>query len=830
MTNEEIKKMCISILRADTEENVIKILEDSGLWNNPKVWRCYGDNEMNYSTIGNQQSRADAALVEKVVNSVDAVLMNECWIHGMSPEDSSAPKNIHEAVASYFKGDGSKQESLGHIGNWSVKERTEVSRRITIASTGAKDNPCFTISDDGEGQTPSSMPITILSLDKKNKQRVGFVQGKYNMGGTGVLRFCGRRKLHFVLSRRNPNIKNDPADNTTTMWGFTVIRREDPMEGEKSSVYKYLAPIDADKRPLKGEILRFNAETMPIFPDGRNAYGRSSSWGTTIKLYEYEAMGFRTDMMRKGGLLSRFDILLPDIALPIRLHECRDYGGHAGSYETTSSGLNVRLKDDRKGNLEEGFPTTSPLVALGQRMTAKIYAFKKGKAETYRGSEGIIFTVNGQTQGHLTLTFFDRTVVGMNRLRDSILVIVDCSNISRRSCEDLFMNSRDRLTNCELRYAIEDELEDIVKNHQGLKDLRERRRREDVSSKLTDLKPLEEILKSILKSSPSLSSIFMTGTRLPDPFRTAEVVEIQEPFSGKPYPTYFKFQRLEYGRELERKAAINMRYRIKFETDVVNDYFDRLENKGHFNLSIISDAETKQVSTYSLNLQNGIATLSVKLPEDCVVGDKIKYEARAEDDTSVDAFVNLFIIEVGPAQEVSSGGGGRSGTPGKVSGNKREIPMGLAMPNINQIYENDWPKHSFDRYSALKVVQEEAIGNEGANTEGIGLYSFFVNMDNVYLNTEIKSSKEDPEILKARFMYGMVLFGMSLIKQHVDYGKENTTPDNEDPNIQNTNTSLQDTISKISVAVAPVILPMIKSLGALTTDQIAAGSHVGDNE
>ncbi|GAI12377.1 unnamed protein product, partial [marine sediment metagenome] len=35
-------------------------------------------------------------------------------------------------------------------------------------------------------------------------------------------------------------------------------------------------------------------------------------------------------------------------------------------------------------------------MAGGERMTAKIYAFKKGRTETYRKNEGIIFTVNGQ--------------------------------------------------------------------------------------------------------------------------------------------------------------------------------------------------------------------------------------------------------------------------------------------------------------------------------------------------------------------------------------------------------------------------------------------------
>jgi hypothetical protein len=86
-------------MRADTENEVISLLEDVGYWNDDTVWRFFGDRDTNYNAIGNQQSRPDAALVEKLVNSVDACLMNECLAQGLDPESSSAPQTIREAVA-----------------------------------------------------------------------------------------------------------------------------------------------------------------------------------------------------------------------------------------------------------------------------------------------------------------------------------------------------------------------------------------------------------------------------------------------------------------------------------------------------------------------------------------------------------------------------------------------------------------------------------------------------------------------------------------------------------------------------------------------------------
>ena len=41
--------------------------------------------------------------MEKLVNSVDARLMNECLVLGIDPEGPSAPRTIREAVARFFE-------------------------------------------------------------------------------------------------------------------------------------------------------------------------------------------------------------------------------------------------------------------------------------------------------------------------------------------------------------------------------------------------------------------------------------------------------------------------------------------------------------------------------------------------------------------------------------------------------------------------------------------------------------------------------------------------------------------------------------------------------
>ena len=801
----EVKHLCLDLLRADTEEKAIGILRDYGYWDNPAVWRPFGDREDNFSTIGNQSSSADGALVEKLVNSVDAVLMGECWLAGIAPNSPEAPRSISEAVAQFIHGDRSKSNSLGHVSNWPVQWRREVSRRITLAATGSRQKPSFTVVDSGEGQTPDTMPTTLLSLDNQNKVDVHFVQGKFNMGGTGALRFCGRNNLQLVISRRNPGIKPDSEDTSYGRWGFTVVRRENPTELKRVSTYTYLAP-HPDGVP------RFDSEALPLFPERNNAYSREATWGTAVKLYEYKITG-RSHILMRDGLLQRLDLLLPRVALPVRLHECRDYGGQPGSFDTTLNGLGVRLSDDRSENLEPGFPTSSSFTIRGEQMTAEVYAFKRGKADTYRKNEGIIFSVNGQTHGSLSRRFFSRRAVGMNRLEDSILVLVDCSRIGGRNREDLFMNSRDRMEQGEFLSAVEQELESMLKGNRLLRDLRERRRAEDVASTLQDSKPFRDVLESILRKSPSLATLFGGTGRLSNPFKS-ERAKHGSHFSGKQYPSFFRFRDLDYGKVLQRTTAANMRSRIMFETDVVNDYFGRGQYPGrHVLRRRDQELFDGPIPDHTLNLHDGTATMNLALPDGARVGDSFPYELVVEDETQVDPFVNEFVISVGPRQEKSGGNGSRRPRASGEDGTEDAL-QGLALPTPVLVFEQDWDKHGFDRNSALKAVYDLSGDDDGAS----GSHTYYINMDNVHLKTELKVTNLDPDIVKSRWQYGTVIVGMALLRalngQETANGAANS--------LEGSNgMTPEEEMAKATAAIAPVLLPLIEHLGALSDEDLA---------
>mgnify|MGYP001015531213 CR=1 FL=1 len=81
-------KLCVSLLKSESESDVVSLLKKAGYWDDPSAWKYYGDMENNFSTIGNQQRSPVAALVEKLINSVDAVLIKECISKRIDPESS----------------------------------------------------------------------------------------------------------------------------------------------------------------------------------------------------------------------------------------------------------------------------------------------------------------------------------------------------------------------------------------------------------------------------------------------------------------------------------------------------------------------------------------------------------------------------------------------------------------------------------------------------------------------------------------------------------------------------------------------------------------------
>ena len=847
MTAEKVKSLALSLLKADSEEEVISILKTAGYWDNKAAWRLYGDKEGNFAQIGNQQSLPEASLVEKAVNCVDTRLMLESGLKGIDPESGDAPVSVRDAVAMFFEGRRAEDNQAGTLLNWESSKRKKESQQITIAATGGRPTQgrrtkrmCLTLCDRGEGQSRARLPHTILSLNAKNKQRIKFVQGKFNMGGSGALRFCGQQGIQLVISRRHPKLvkMESPGDSTANCWAVTVVRREEPSNESGTPIhseYTYLAPVGAESSPRRGEVLSFASPSLPLMPVGNEAYKEEIEWGTAIKLYEYETTGTQSNVLMKGGLLFAMERLMPEVALPIRMHECRDYGGKEGSYETTIAGLVVRLEDGRGDNLEPGFPKSTKLYAAGTKMTAKIYAFKEDKASTYLHNEGVIFQINGQAHGHLPKNIFSRRKkVNLPRLKDSLLVIVDCSELTVTQREDLFMSSRDRLSDKEIRRSIEDEIMEMLKSHSALKELQQKRRNEDVESKLSEERPLEEVLGKVFRSSPALKALFLEGQRLTKPFKSnthggsgeedgegsgsKKEQDAKEKFVGKKHPTYFEVKGVSSDTIYRRNAELGRRSKIPFRTDVEDEYFDRAIDRGTHEMEIV-DEDDFSIPSGNFNLDSGEGTLTISLPPEAEVDESFTLQVTVNDPTLIEPFVSLIRIRLIEKQKKPFGSRVKK-KPKHIGGGRDGTGSGIDLPTVISVKEDDkhWKRHHFTHNVACHV-ESDPISDENCNGKEQYKHVFYINLDNNALKTEKKYSKQNSRLLEAKFKYAIVLLGIAMIHNESDLLANNDS-DGE--------TTIQDQIRKVVSAMAPMILPMIDQLSGLDEAELESFGMIED--
>lgn len=761
------KQLALKLATTDDEKEIVKILKRQGYWDDLSAWKYYGDNENNYSVIGAQQSSPDTAIREQIINSVDAVLMKEAQLRDVHPESEDAPGSVKEALQSYFG------IFNGDLSNITKQERMNLAMNVMVVATGSKTNPCFTVVDTGEGQTPERMPDTLLSLSKSNKLKIQFVQGKHNMGRTGAFPYCGNERMQFVLSRRCSDIVTEDDGESANKWGFTIIRRVH-IKGMRSSAYMYLAP--------DGKIPMFEADSLPLLPGKYpDAYKKQMEYGTFIKHYNYQiGAGLRSNVTL--DLWRRLSLLVPNIALPVRLVESRvGFRGH--SYQKNMNGLSVRLNEGGKQSLEDGYPSSVNVRLEDEVLPISIYAFKRGKFSEYSRQEGIIFTFNGQMQGHLDKAFFRRKKVGMSYLADSIMVIVDCSGLAIAKTEDLFMNSRDRLRDGKMLKAIEKHLEIIIGSHKGLKQLREKRRREDIENNLSDSKPLVDILKNIIKKSPSIALLFQKGKRLSNPFK-AKKGNGGNKYQGKYFPTLFEMVK-KYPKDRPRVAAINKRLRLQYSTDAVNNYLTRNKEPGNFELLLHGKRYP-----HVLNLWNGYANLNIQLPESVKEGEMLQFKSNLSNDSTVETFETEFFVVVGPKQESKpSNGGGERKSKGEKDDKPTDENDKMSLPKVIEVRKDDWNQYGFDIESALKVQYNGKS------------WDYFINMDNGYLKNEMKINlTSDSKLLEARYKHGLTLFALSILRDH---------DDNE------SNADAEKLVMNVTKSLARVLLPTIDNLGAL---------------
>ena len=776
-----MRQLFNKLYAAQTEQEIDTVINNYPDIFKPENWSPLGGNENNFGVIENQQSAPIAALIEKITNSIDAVLMKKCLEAGTNPKSLNAPQSMEDARTKFFP--EHRDWDLANARNIQAED-------IQILADGPKNDTSLIIYDNGEGQHPEDFENTFLSLLRGNKNEIHFVQGKYNMGGSGAIVFCGKKRYQLIASKRFDN---------TGQFGFTLIR-EHPLTREEESTkkntwYEYLK--------IDGKIPAFSIDELDL-----GLFKRKFTTGTVIKLYSYDLPTGISDISR--DLNQSINEYLFEPVLPVyTIEDEKRYP--QSSLRRGLYGLKRRLEQEDNKYVEDVFSEDFADRIFG-RMKVTCYVFKtkiddrsvKDTKETvqrefFKNRMSVLFSVNGQVHGHYTSEFITRSLK-MNLLKEHLLIHVDCTEMDYEFRKELFMASRDRLKDGEETRSLRRFLAEKLGNRNGRLAEIQKRRKDSISVESEDTKELlktfaknitqnEELLK-LLDQTLNLDIKAKGKQKNSDHSKKKRREIVPEPFNPQRFPSSFKRRTQGKADKDVVSIPIGGEKTILFDTDVENNYFDRIEESGELKIAILDyktnnatggnasgkvDRVEDVFNARKSSPQDGTIKIHLTPKEELDVGDEIEIKVTLAD--PVGEYNELFWVKINEPK-----------APAEPSPKpeKKEDPT-LGLPDLTYAYRDERTEKNGElTWDAV----EEATGEEmGYHTvmypmvNGDKLEKVYINMDsNVFLKFKGKyrnPSQEQIDIAQRKYVaavYAHTLFLYSITKAH----KYQLVQENED--------------------------------------------------
>ena len=741
-----MKELFLKLFSAKTEKEISKIIyNEIDIFGNDH-WKPLGGIESNYGIIENQQSSPIAALIEKVTNSIDATLMKKCYEADIDPESENAPRSMGEAVSLFYP------DSY-----WDIKtKRRKQAEEIQIIADGPTDDTAVIIYDNGEGQPPEMFEKTFLSLMKGNKNKIPFVQGKYNMGGSGAIVFCGKNGYQLIGSKRYDG---------TGDFGFTLVRQHPLTKEDKKTIkntwYEYLV--------INDKIPSFTIDTLDL-----KLHIKKFTTGTIIKLYSYQ-FGNRYGFAQE--LNQHLTEYLFEPALPILTKDTKERYPNNKVLETDLFGLKRRLEEEEKDYLQKTFVeeytddlfSGTKLIVTGYIFKNKVKNFSIAESKKtirrryFKNNMSVLFSMNGQVHGHYTTEFITRSLQ-FNLLKNHLLIHVDCTHLDYDFRKELFMASRDRLKDGKETKALRDFIAKQLKKKGGVLYELNQERKNSISFESGST---NDLLKSFTKDigmAPDLMRLlsqtfkldFKTDTakNKKDKNKSSKTTKQEVSFSPQRFPSFFNLKGKENTNAIS--LPLNGERQIQFATDVEDNYFHRTDEPGELEIALVTyvknQAEggdqkgtTTEISEV-FNIQKSSPSkgtiridFNIEGKTDLLVGDEI--EVKVSLSGSGPSFEELLLIRMAEPKQQK-----------EKSPKKEEDFENPGLPEYQLIYkEKKEGFASWDEVSTGLSNEVDANMVMYPSAEGEQLEKIYINMDsNVLTRFKAKTKNINEEQKKAK--------------------------------------------------------------------------------
>lgn len=710
MKNLEV--FCQELLWAQTETDIDTILSELSSQYNVS-WKPYGGNPNNYSTFENQQTSAEGALIEKITNSIDHILIRQCLVKGINPKSEDAPKTMNEAKNSLFTND-----ELADVNN----------RPWVIADGPSRLALNLFIADTGEGQLADKFEDTLLSLQQGNKNDIAFVQGMFNMGSTGAVRFCGNKKYQLIVSKRHSSL-ND-ADGKV---GFTLVRRHVRTSEEqihlKNTWYEYLV--------IDNIIPRFTyIDSISLVKTVTNEYLFTN--GTVIKLFDY-ALKSKSQVFQQ--LRFQIESYLYSPIFDIEVCETRQFFNEV---KKRPSNCVMNFAHGNKKNLDDAANKNGPyrldfygISTLNNpewgNIDVQYYVLDRESTKKFKGDKNLVFLQNGQVQYFEKQSFITQKL-GFKLLKKSLFIVVDCSTMNQGFRDQgFFMANRETIVHNDGTERFMTALISELKNNEELASLNSARAEINVSPSST-----QELMEKVLgrgnkdKFLKGLFSLKDTGSRS----RTEGENSGRKGGTSYPpkkvdvfdFPTYVEFKGAVDG-HIQKEISLGGKSIVNIDINAVSDYFIRDVSPGIFT----SSATTTAIDIIQRHPNNG--KMSIKFEDNkkaLLVGSNFSVTLSIKDKNGEYTCVVDFTVT---EEAVKKG---------------ERANEGINLPNLIMVYKDqdtiNFLNKSEEAKEACITWDDDKMSNldRGLNKESVvrllenpngdGLKAIFVNMSSNCLN------------------------------------------------------------------------------------------------
>ena len=609
------KEILQRLLELTSSEDIAKLIENDDFFKSDNCkWMPYGKRENNAGQVEGQMKNSSNALVEKLTNSIDALLMRQCYeVEGEAPDSKNPklPKSLSEALTRYFGG----EDKIN-------KKRSEWAKQhLVVLAEGNKKKPTLTIIDRGEGQSPKALQNTIVHLSGSIKRNVDFVFGKYHQGGSAAIRFCGSKAkcYQLVLSRRAESIADKSKTND---WGFTLVRKN---YTNRVAYYEYCTQQDENtfsfsySKPIKVGNLEID------FVDG-----------VLIRLYDYYLSNPSNITYGRSSLAFDIDQKLQKAPLPIYLSDQR---GWKGDTKYTIAGL-LRRIEDNKNIVSDDITIPAGLGEIGTRnircIRLKHISDVRGVESYKKQPEKIFYIENGLALGHENESFL-RSVCELPALAPYLLCYVDMSDIPVELA-NIFHAGREEFAHTDDYKILKERLKTFFEN-EIFEQWDQEYQKKSLASANEDNKELDKLIEKAIIGDPKIKELLGIGEEIKIPEGKEDK---KASYEGEDYPIKFEFVG-EQPKEIDKTSyAI-----VSFKTEAKDNLLTRKKERYHVDWS----KDSKIFDVVLRGMKKGVIIFRV----DCREETKIDNEGKivfslldSEKNRKFEQTVNFKVIKMPP--------------------------------------------------------------------------------------------------------------------------------------------------------------------------------------